>query len=518
MSFICHYREGITVRNTVLATAVAATLALAAPEAFAQVKGAASKAEVQAIEAQMKALADRLNKLESANSALQTQNSELQSVVERRDAEIDYLKSQTKELREEGAVLANEVNKTKGADWAAKIKGRGDLRYRSESIWTDRVVGTGPTATVEDASDRYRHRIRARLGFDAQVTDKVKGTLLFATGADDPRSSNQTLGAQSTRKSIGVDMAFADWNFMQGANLILGKQPWPFWRPGNSLFYDGDYNPEGGAVKFERGMLFGSAYGWWLSEQYNASPTGENSDGNVFGAQLGMKFALFGGETRLALHYYDCGACQDQTSILFANNGNGNTTYPVLVTTTVGRTTSTPPVNVTNTTTQNYLRDDFEVLDIGGEMGLTAWDRPLSLWFNYAQNLAAERGTTRVGVPDPVVNETLDTAWAIGASYGRASNPKTWAVAAWYQDLDANSLFAQFVDSDFGDGTTDSNGWVLRGTYAPVRNLNVQATYFINDRFKDVAPVRGVVPPDTTYEIGNDIGYDRLQLDINYRF
>ena len=61
-------------RNIALATAVAATLALAAPQAYAQSKGSASKAEVQAIEAQMKALADRLNRLESANSTLQTQN------------------------------------------------------------------------------------------------------------------------------------------------------------------------------------------------------------------------------------------------------------------------------------------------------------------------------------------------------------------------------------------------------------------------------------------------------------
>jgi hypothetical protein len=497
--FIRNHREGIIVKNTVLAAAVAAALSLAAPEAYSQSRNA-TKAEVQAVEAQMKALAERLNRLESSNTSLQSENAELKAVVERRDAEIDYLKSQTRELREEGAVLSNEVSKTKGADWAAKIKGRGDMRYRHEMIWTDRVVGTGPTATVEDAADRTRHRIRARLGFDAQVTDKVKGTLLLATGADDPRSSNQTLGGQSTRKSIGLDMAFADWNFAQGMNLILGKQPWPFWRPGNSLFYDGDYNPEGGAVKYDRGMFFGSAYGWWLSEQYNANPEGENSDGNVFGAQVGMKFALFGGESRLALHYYDCGACQDQSSILFNNSGNGNTTYRV------------------GTSTTNLLRDDYEVLDIGGEMGLTALNQPLSLWFNYAQNLAAERGTTAPGTRDVIVTDTLDTAWAVGASFGRASNPKTWAAAVWYQDLDANSLFGQFIDSDFGDGTTDSTGWVLRGTYAPVRNLNVQATYFLNERFKDVAPVRGIVSPGNNYQIGNDIDYSRLQLDINYRF
>ena len=146
VSYGYNHREGTDVRNTVLATAVAATLALAAPQAFAQAKGAASKAEVQAIETQMKALADRLSRLESANSALKAQNDELQAVVERRDAEIDYLKEQTKELREEGAVLANEASKVKGADWATKIKARGDFRYRSENIWTERVAGSGSPA------------------------------------------------------------------------------------------------------------------------------------------------------------------------------------------------------------------------------------------------------------------------------------------------------------------------------------------------------------------------------------
>jgi hypothetical protein len=482
------------VTKTVLATAVAAALALGAADASAQTKGAASKAEVQTLQAQMQAMTERLNRLEASNAQLQAENGELKSLVERRDAETDYLKSQTKELREEGAVAANEIAKVKGADWAAKIKGRGDFRYRHEYIGTERVVGGNLTTpgTIEDASDRTRHRIRARLGFDAQVTEKVKGTLLLATGGDDPRSSNQTLGSQSSRKSVGVDMAYVDWNALNGMNIILGKQPWPFWRPGTSLFFDGDYNPEGGAVKFERGSLFGSAYGWWLSEQYNANPRGENSDGNVFGAQLGAKFALFGGETRFAAHYYDCGACQDQASILFGNtattgvfpnnSGNGNTVYRT------GASTVASPA---------FLRYDYEILGLSAEMGLTAFKLPLSLWVDYSQNMAS-------GVQE-------DTAYAVGASIGRASNPKTWQAAAWYQMMESDSLFGQFVDSDFGDGRTDSDGWVLRGVYAPVRNVNVSATYFINNLNQDGRR-------DSYFNVNETLDYDRLQLDLNYRF
>lgn len=468
--FMCNYCEWIDVRNTLLATAVAATLTLATTGASAQSRGAATKEDVAAVQAQMQALTERLNRLETANSALQSENSSLKAEVERRDAETEYLKAQTRDLREEAATASNEISKVKGADWATKIKARGDLRYRHESIMTERVVGSGATATVEDAADRNRHRIRARLGVDARITDNVGVTTLLATGGDDPRSSNQTLGTSGTRKAIGVDMAYVDWKFAQGANLVLGKQPWPFWRPGQSFFFDSDYNAEGGAVKYEQGMLFSTAYGWWLTEQYNADPNLENSDANVFGLQAGFKFPLFGGETRVAAHYFDCGACQDN-SPLYNNSANGNTTFRI------------------GTGTTNYLTYDYEILELAAQVGGTLFDQPFAFWANYAQNLAS-----RV---------EYDEAYGVGVLLGKASNPHTWEAGLFYQSIDQDALFGQFIDSDFADGKTDSEGWVLKAGYAPVRNITFNATYFMNTLDKDV---------------GTELDYDRLQLDLNYRF
>jgi hypothetical protein len=381
---------------------------------------------------------------------------------------MDYLKSQTKELREEGAVASNEIAKVKGADWATKIKGRGDFRFRNENIWTERLVSGNPNAV--DAADRERMRIRARLGFDFKATDNVTGTLLFATGADDPRSSNQTLGGSGTRKSIGLDMAFVDWKFMQGGDLLLGKMPNPIFRPGQSLFYDGDFNPEGGAVKFDRGMFFGTAYGWWLTEQYNADPNGENSDANIFGLQAGMKFPLLGGETVLAANYYECGACENN-SPLYANNANGNTTYRV------------------GTSTTNLLQYGYDIVELSAQMGVTVANLPLTFWANYAQNMA-----------DDV---EYDTAYAVGAMIGKASNARTWEAGLFYQSIDKDALFGQWLDSDYGDGRTDADGWVLKAGYAPVKNFTMNATYFLNTINKDV---------------GTELDYDRLQLDLNYKF
>jgi hypothetical protein len=449
-----------------LATAVAAVLALSAADASAQPKGAATQPEVQSIQAQMQALAERLSRLESANAELKTQNSELQALADRREAEMDYLKSQTRDLRAEGANTANDLSKVKGADWATKIKARGDFRFRNENIWAERAVN----GVAEDAADRERMRIRARLGFDYKVTDTLAGTLLFATGGDDPRSSNQTLGGTGTRKSIGLDMGYIDWKFMQGGDLILGKQPYTIFRPGQSLFYDGDFNPEGGAVKFDRGMFFGTAYGWWLTEQYNSDPKGENSDANIFGLQAGMKFALLGGETVIAANYYECGACKNN-SPLYANNANGNTTFRV------------------GTSPTNLLQYGYDIFEVGAQMGVTVASLPVTFWANYAQNLAAD--------------VKYDTAYAVGAMVGKASNPRTWEAGLFYQSLDKDALFGQWVDSDFGNGNTDTEGWVLKAAYAPVKNFTFAGTYFLNTLNKDV---------------GTELDYKRLQLDLNYKF
>ena len=457
-------------RTIVLMTAVAAALSLAGQEASAQSRAAATKADVQAMQTQLQALTERLNRLEAANTQLQTENTELKAVVERRDAETDYLKSQTKELREEAAVASNEIAKVKGADWATKIKARGDLRYRHEEIHRERTATSDDgITTVEDAEDRYRHRIRARFGIDAQVSDQLKTTFALSTAENnDPRSSNQSLDDNGTRKSITLDMAYADWNFAQGANLVLGKQPWPYYRPGQSLFFDNDYNPEGGAIRYERGSLFGSGYAWWMNEQHNDNPSAEDADTYVFGAQLGFRMPIGDASNFVGFgHYFNCSGCQGQ-SPLFNGASNGNTTYPAA---------------------SSILVFDYEIGELGAEFNTQIGALPLQLWANYAQNMASD------------VEE--DTAYNVGVRLGRASNPRTWEAAAMYQSIDKDALFGQFIDSDFGNGNTDTEGWALRGAYAPVRNIAVNLTYFINTLNKDV---------------GTELDYDRLQLDFNWKY
>ena len=62
---------------------------------------------------------------------------------------------------------------------------------------------------------------------------------------------------------------------------------------------------------------------------------------------------------------------------------------------------------------------------------------------------------------------------------------------------------AGFGGSDFGGGGTDARGHVLSGTYAFHKAWNFKATYFINE--VEIAS-------------GKDLDYDRLMLDLNFKF
>jgi regulator of replication initiation timing len=465
------------VRNTLLATAVAAVLTLASAEAPAATGNTATKAELQALQSQLQALADRLSKVEAANATLKQENDQLKALADRREVETTELKAQTEDLTKQAATSKDELGKLKGADWASRIKFKGDFRVRDENITQDRVDTSVNPPKVDDAANRNRARFRARFGAEAKVTDTVKVGLRFVTGDGDPRSTNQTFTNVASQKEIWMDLAYADWKFMEGADLVLGKQAYPFWRPGQSMFYDGDFNPEGASVKFANGMFFGSAYGWWLTESYNSNPKGNNEDANIFGAQVGLKFELFGGETKLAAQYYDCGACKNNNPFWNGSNGSayGNTT-------------------IAQGSTQ-VLKYGYSPIELSAEMGLKVFELPLAVWVDWAQNTAS-------GV-------RYDTAYNIGAMLGKASNPGDWEAGVMYESMDKDALFAQMIDSDFANGNTDADGWVFKAGYAPVKNITLNATYFLNNLNKDV-PVSG-----TNF---TGLNYNRLQLDVNYKF
>lgn len=435
-----------------------ATLWLIWPHANAQ--AAAPADELAEIRRALDALTRRVERLEQENAALRAQNETLQRQGE-------SLQAEARELRETSARQAAALESAADSEWTRRIEWHGDLHWRHEQI-DDDLTNDG---AMHDT--RHRERIRARVGLEAQVTETLTAGVQLATGGADPRSANQTLGDAGSRKDIGLDLAYLRWQFADWGNVTAGKMKLPIERPGQSRFYDNDFNPEGIAFGFERGIWFARAYNFWMEERSTAADT------LLWGTQVGVRLPIRESSLMLAVHYsdlakgqgalpfFDCSSLTVAAQSLPCTNGN-----------TVVFAAPGDPV----------LAYDFDVIELAAEWSgrLGAW--PLEVWANLAEN------------QDP---EDLTLAWAVGIDLGKAGKSRTWEAGVGYQSIEKDALFGAWVDSNFAAGRTDGTGWFFRGGYAPLENWTLNATYFLNERNVDV---------------GTTGDHRRLQLDVNLKF
>lgn len=349
-------------------------------------------------------------------------------------------------------------------DWVSSFTFKGDFRYRYELIDQQYTPG------------RTRDRIRMRVGFVAKVNSTVSTELgLASSEGNDPRSSNQTLGGENSRKDLFIDLAYVQWQATPELKFTGGKMKYPWVRAGSSVLFDGDVNPEGLAVNWSRGGLFASAFYNHLEER---SASGESS---MAGAQVGVTVKPGEGQLMLAAGVFDF------NSVRYRNPFHGGNAY--------GNTTTTTGCIGGATT---CLAFDYNLLEGIVEYTRPVGGRPLTLFADYIRNDAAGNG--------------LDTALSTGFSWGRASNPGSWEVGYFYQRVDKDAVFAQFIDSDLGGGNSDYRGHVVRAAYAIARNWTANATWHFGETNVDVAAnVAGVGAVRSR-------DYKRLQLDLNFKF
>ena len=456
-------------KRTLISLGVAAALAGAA--GFAPAPAFAQSAEIQALKDQLAVMQSKIEQLEKAQASTMKAVDETQATAD------------------------------KTADVVAQEKSRlsfaGDIRYRNESFDVEYVD-----------RNRNRDRVRARLNANFRVNDTLSGQIGLATGADDPRSSNQSMDGQNSRKSFGLDVAYVTWAPNADWKITAGKQRYP-WQRSGSLFFDGDVNPEGVSVNYGKGNFFAGVFYDWLSERALSfsAPTGTNSDSILYGAQAGYRIPFSDSvKMTVAATYFNFDGVQGYNP-LFGGSAFGNTT-----------TTSAGVCSRTLAAGTACLLSDYDILQGFADMTATVNGQPLRLFLDYAQNTEAE--------VNPVAGEKLDTAMAFGVSYGVANATRgTWEIGAMYQQIEKDALFGQLLDSDFGDGNTDADGFVIRGGYTVARNWTLNATLFLNNLANDVPQnvtvFNGATPPpyDTTVITGvTDRDYKRLQLDLNFRF
>ncbi|MHC4728684.1 MAG: putative porin [Planctomycetota bacterium] len=415
----------------------------------------------------------RIKKLEASVKALQ--------------AELDALKAERARAARKAPPIVDQkqleqlVNKTfedkKGEyggapDWVKKITPFGDFRYRYESVLDK------DSSDEELGNERRRNRIRARLGFKAEINDEWDTIFRIATGSSDTATStNQTLDDSFEEKDLWLDLGYAAWH-PEGCpdlNVFMGKMKNPFYAVGkNQLIWDGDVNPEGGAASYEfvlddatMATLVGGAF--WLNERDT------DADAGYFGVQGRLKHEFDGGNYLVCgVSFYDIGNIDSKTSA-----GSGVAL--------LGNTPTTPGGVI--------YRYDYDLAEAFVEYGWKCNGMPVAVFSNYVENTAATNGN--------------NTAYSVGCQLNKAKDPGSWQLKASYREVESDAAFAGLSDSDFIDGGTGGKGWAIGGKYQVAKNIQAGLTCFINDRDRRNSGGSG----------GNGSqNFERLQADLIFKF
>lgn len=360
-------------------------------------------------------------------------------------------------------------------EWFETIKLKGDARYRFE--WY---------AKSADSlyAQRYRNRVRARVGIYASPAENLDIGIRLVSGGDDPVSTNQTFDGAFITKGIQLDQAYFKWSLFGGLYLQGGKYA-PAWHKATKAFWDGDLAVEGATLGWEGdGTIspFVNLNYLWVDEI-----KGSTDDVMLYLGQAGFSGKFGGISLFLAANYFTYtnivghGALYDDD--FFGNTDMATDSTPVI-----------DPVDPTDTTGWEYTdygyMYDYNVIQPSLKVGFKVGDFPIGLHADLVYNLGADEN---------------NMGYVFGVKLGKASKPGSFEVKAEYGMLQRDCTMATFVDSDFGGGGTDVSGLKFGAKYQLSKHIQPGLTFFYN-----------------TQKIASDAadqnGYLRVQADLVFKF
>lgn len=360
------------------------------------------------------------------------------------------------------------------ASWTDSLTFRGDLRYRYEATQDDsKTDGHGDTFT------RERHRIRARLGAEAVLSDELKAGVELSTGGADPLSGNQTLGDGFDKKDIRLNLAYIDyalWNeTTHKLHAVAGKMKNPFLVVADDLVWESDVTPEGLALKGQIGndigCLMAHAGYFWVQER------SADDDLMLYAGQLAAKIHLpKAAALTLGVAVFAFRDIQGQDVVDWQekNNAYGN---------------STVDGSINGDKTNRAWAVEFTPVAAFAQLDVAVAGLPVAIFVQQVANIDADEE---------------DQGVAAGLSLGKAKEPKSWEIGYSYAELEKDAVVGFLTDSTRWGGGTDGHSHRIYGKYQVLKNLQVAATYVSGER-------RISDPAKTT-------GYDRLQIDFAVKF
>jgi len=315
--------------------------------------------------------------------------------------------------------------------WVQNTKLKGDFRLRYQYDHAKVLANSATNKT----GDQNRARIRARLGLESKVNDKLLVGIGIATGKSDAsgdaaRSTNITLGGDGGfgKDPISLDYAFLQYSPTPWSTVVGGKFKNPLWEPGD-LIWDTDINPEGGAIKLSNTKLLPNTElfmnaGVLLVENKNSW----SADPTLFAVQPGIVYN-FTDKIQLkgALSYYDFTGARGKVLSGSSGTNSGASTglwysYRNVV----------PAVELGVKEPLKFLNLDLPYLGLFGE---------------YVQNVALKSNSN---------TGDNNTGYMLGLKFGAEKVEKwaDWQVKYNYATLERDAILDILPDSDRYGGKT----------------------------------------------------------------
>jgi Putative porin len=454
-------------------------------------------------------------------------------------------------------------------EWTKRITISGDLRIRSQSdlfaktnsdqifdfarinaIGPFDVSGAKPFPFLNTREDKWNQlRLRARLGVEAKVTDKVKVGFQIATGDDNsPISTNSLLAGGFGKRDLWLQLGYLEAKPTDWATLTFGRMNNPF--ESTDLLFDHDVSFDGVAARVDAGKFVGDNVelavqgGVFPLDFGNANyPSTANTKTKfpqkyllsaevVAGAKIGDNVDI-----KVSAAYHDFAHVQGQLSApcltaegvtdcstdgarpFFLRKGNTLSYLRQIAT----RNVPNPPLLQFFGQTFAYRILDFNAL---ASFPLTD-DITVGIRGNYLRNIGFKRsdicrngvdgepfnngGTTGIAtVPticggDPKASKfnggNQGYLGAISFGHKKISKWGDWQFEAGYRRLESDAVLDSLTDSDFHLGGTNYKGYFIGGKIGLYDGMSLGARWMSANEIS-----------------GEPLGIDVLQIDLEVKF